>query len=207
MGFSVFVDDWQRYNDFIGMYRETMGRLHADTFYFFEDRYFEELRRLLGDSLHLCSVVSPEGAPAAGALFTTVGRIAEYHLSASNPLFQRLAPTKLLLHRFGSWARAHGCSVLHLGGGVGARQDALFSFKTGFSPRRHGFATLRMIVNEERYRILTGRASAASDVQEDLQAESFPPYRDGTAPPCSAELGEAFPVQCPQPVGPKKITK
>lgn len=177
MGFSLIVDDWQRYGDFIRMYRETMTRVHADPFYAFDNWYFERLRDLLGDSLHVCFVVSPEGVLAAAALFTTVGHIAEYYLSASNQLFRRLAPTKLLIHRLGSWSRARGCSVLHLGGGVGSRQDQLFSFKAGFSPRRHEFATVRMIVNEERYRILTERMMATFDIQNDLQAEFFPFYR------------------------------
>jgi hypothetical protein len=49
------------------------------------------------------------------------------------------------------WAKAAGNRVLHLGGGVGSRNDALFQFKAGFSDLRSSFETWRVICDEARY--------------------------------------------------------
>jgi len=177
MGFYASVDNWEEYDDFKSLYLNTMTRVHADSLYQFQDDYFQDLRRVLGESLHLCLVRSPDGTAAAAALFTTVGTIAEYHLSGSNRAFQHFAPTKLVLHAFRLWAREHGCSVLHLGGGLGAKEDTLFHFKAGFSDRRHSFCTYRMVLSEERYRILASTASSRPDPYGDIGQEFFPSYR------------------------------
>lgn len=175
--FAPVMDDRSLDGEFARMYRQTMVRLGADPYYHFSDEYFADLKASLGDKLHLCSVVSPEGRPAASGLFTTVDGVMEYHLSGSDPAYYRLAPTKLMCHFARLWGRQRGCRVLHLGGGVGARRDTLFEFKAGFSPDRHEFRTLRMIPNERRYAALTLRAGLPLNPGADLEGEYFPPYR------------------------------
>ena len=84
-------------------------------------------------------------------------------------------PTKLMMHFVRSWAKDRGNQVLHLGGGVGGDSDSLLQFKVGFSPLRHTFATLRMVIDETDY----GRLVAARDPLLDPGARSgfFPLYR------------------------------
>jgi lipid II:glycine glycyltransferase (peptidoglycan interpeptide bridge formation enzyme) len=170
------MDDWTRYSEFGRLYRQTMARIGANETYLFTDEYFKNLKDALGDQLHLCCVLSPDSRVAASALFTIVGGIMQYHLSASAPEFQRLAPTKLMLHFARLWGKAQGCTILHLGGGVGGREDKLFEFKAGFSRGRMPFYTIRMIVNERRYAALILRAGLPLDPEADLQAAYFPPY-------------------------------
>ena len=176
LNFVAVMDDWSRYSEFGRLYRQTMGRIGANETYFFTDEYFMELKDALGDQLHLCCVFSPDSRVAASALFTTVGGIMQYHLSASAPEFHRLAPTKLMLHFARLWGKTQGCTTLHLGGGVGAREDRLFEFKAGFSHGRRPFHTIRLIVNERRYAALILRAGLPLDPEADLQGEYFPPY-------------------------------
>ena len=154
-----------------------MTRLGADGFYHFSNEYFADLRAGLGDHLHLCCILSPEGRPVAGALFTTCGGIMGTHLSGSDPDYHRLAPKKLLIHFARLWGRQRGCSVLHLGGGVGSRRDTVFDFKAGFSPNRGELRTLRMIPNEARYAALMSRGGLPLNPSGDLEAEFFPPHR------------------------------
>jgi sugar O-acyltransferase (sialic acid O-acetyltransferase NeuD family) len=175
--FVPIMDDWALYEDFGRIYRETMVRIDADASYHFGDDYFRDLRCALGDRLHLCCVLSPDGCLAGGGLFATTGDIMEYHLSGTDAKYHRLGPTKLMLHFVRAWGKRHGCSVLHLGGGVGAREDALFDFKAGFSPKRHQFGTLRMVVNERRWAALMLRARQPLNPLGDLSASYFPPYR------------------------------
>jgi hypothetical protein len=167
-------EDWRHLESFKELYRATMARLSADPFYFFEDAYFDHLRGALGDSLHLC-VVEREDAIAAAGLFVETGGIVQYHLSGTGDAFRMVQPTKLMMHFVRSWAKDRGNRVLHLGGGVGADNDSLLQFKAGFSPLRHSFSTLRMVIDETEY----GRLVEARHPLLDPVASSgfFPLYR------------------------------
>lgn len=75
------------------------------------------------------------------------------------------------------WAKERGNQTLHLGGGLGGREDALFDFKAGFSEGRYPFRTWRVVADEVAYRALgddwASRHGAASDGAEGF----FPAYR------------------------------
>ena len=175
--YTPVMDDWTLYGDFVRMYRATMTRIGANSYYQFGDDYFRLLKDGLGDALHLCCVLAPDGQPACGGLFTTVGDIAQYHLSGSDERYQRFAPTKLMLHFARTWCKQRGVSVLHLGGGASSQHDTLFAFKAGFSPQTHRFATVRFVADEQRYATLALRAGKSLNPQGDLDAGYFPAYR------------------------------
>ncbi len=62
---------------------------------------------------------------------TVNGRL-NYHFSGSLQAYNSLAPTNLLLYEIALWGYANGYKTLYLGGGVGSREDSLFSFKRSF---------------------------------------------------------------------------
>lgn len=172
LGYRVVIDDWDWYEAFQSVYRETMVRVGAALYYFFDPAYFEDLRAALGPRLHL-AVVLAEGELAAAGLFFREGGIVQYHLGGTRDRYLPLAPAKLLFHEVSQWARHQGCQRLHLGGGVGGREDSLFRFKAGFSTLRHRFHTWRLIADEAQYARLVGR----SGVQAAPPHEFFPAYR------------------------------
>jgi len=172
-GFTAVMDDWDRYGDFVRLYRRTMERVTAADFYFFSDAYFDDLRCALGDRLHLCSIVAPQGEVAAAALFFATGDIVQYHLGATADAFLSHAPSKLIFDFVRRWGAAEGRKVLNLGGGVGGQADCLFHFKAGFSPLRAEFATFRMILDEARYQMLIGRSPGVAAAASGY----FPAYR------------------------------
>jgi ribosomal protein S18 acetylase RimI-like enzyme len=175
LGYVARMDeDWQHLESFKHLYRATMARRSAAPFYFFEDAYFDGLRDALGESLHLC-VVEKDGVIAAAGLFVETNGIVEYHLSGTGDAFRVVQPTKLMMHFVRGWAKDRGNPVLHLGGGVGGDSDSLLHFKGRFSPLRHTFHTVRMVIDEPEY----GRLVAARDPLLDPDARSgfFPPYR------------------------------
>jgi lipid II:glycine glycyltransferase (peptidoglycan interpeptide bridge formation enzyme) len=176
LGFTVVADEWSRYDSFIKIYGETMRQLDADPYYFFSTDYFQGLRQALGSRLHLFSVLAPDGSVAATGLFTEAEGIVEYHLSGTAHEYRHLAPTKLMLDFAIKWAKAAGNRVLHLGGGVGSRNDALFRFKTGFSDLRSSFHTWRVICDYKRYAKLTEDAGIFN-----VSADGFfPAYASST---------------------------
>ncbi len=143
--------------EFMDMYQETMDRVGAAEFYYFPPAYFQELREVLSERLWVCTVRRPDGEAVAGALFVACGPIVQYHLSGTRTAAQALGPNKLMIDCAWRAARARGCQVLHLGGGVGSAEDSLFQFKAGFSDRRHPYYTWQVIFLDEVYQVLTTR--------------------------------------------------
>lgn len=179
-GYRVRVDDWDQLDAFVAIYRETMAFRSADAFYFFDRDYFRDLRRCLGAHLHLCAVQGPDGDLAAAGLFTGVGELMQFHLSGTAGAHRRAGPAKLMLIHMRDWARERGLGFLHLGGGVGCREDSLAFFKQGFSSLRARFLTLRMVLDPTAYAVLLDR-------RRDRVAGSgdgfFPAYRRPRAVP------------------------
>lgn len=174
LGFSARMDTgFEFLQDFERLYRATMERLAAGPAYLFGDDYFTGLRDALGESLHLC-IVEGHGRVAAAGLFVETDGIVEYHLGAWDVAFRDVQPMKLMLDFVRSWGQERRDRVFHLGGGVGGSTDSLFLFKAGFSPARHAFGTLRVVIDRDRYRELA-RARGAGD--PDDATGYFPMYR------------------------------
>jgi Acetyltransferase (GNAT) domain len=174
-GHRVYMKDVKLY-EFHELYFETMRRVKADRYYYFPPSYFTELRESLGGHLHLC-VVETAGQVASAGLFTEICGLVQYHLSGTRDAFLKYHPLKTMLNFVRYWAKDRGNRVLHLGGGVGGRRDALFEFKAGFSHKRHPFYTWRIIVDEPAYRALIGRWESLAGIQADGPEGFFPAYR------------------------------
>jgi hypothetical protein len=176
-GFSVLVDAWDRLDDFIRIYEQTMRYRAADACYFFERGYFEDLRRCLGDRLHLSIVQAPDGEAAAAGLFTRVDGMVQFHLSGTSEDYRRAGPAKMMLVHMRDWAKARGAHTLHLGGGVGCRQDSLAFFKQGFSKLRSRFQTFRMVLEPATYESLLRHRGLAPERPAEPAGSFFPAYR------------------------------
>jgi len=175
LGYTARMDDEQTHMDvFKSLYHQTMERRRASPFYYFSDSYFDSLREALGERLHLC-LVEREGSVAAAGIFVETNSIVQYHLSGTDEESRGIQPTKLMMHFVSGWAKGRGDEVFLLGGGVGGAADSLLQFKTGFSPQRHPFATLRAVIDEREY----GRLVSAGDPDLDPgdRRGFFPLYR------------------------------
>ncbi len=176
LGFVPVMDDWTRYGRFVSIYTETMHRLGAGDFYFFNDDYFRGCREVADGALHLCSVLAPGGEVAAAATFTAVGGIVQYHLSGTADQFCRFAPNKLMLDFVRWWAKDRGFRWFHLGGGFGGVKESLFHFKAGFSKLAADFHTYRLVLDAEKYEHLTGKRRQQGRPAEP-PPDFFPEYR------------------------------
>ena len=173
-GFSVRVDDWSLYGRYMEIYGETMERLEAGPCYRFPADYFSRLKESLGPHLHLFSVLAPDGSLAAGGLFTEIQGTVQFHLSGTACGYRKQAPSKLMLESAILWAKAAGNRILHLGGGLGAREDSLFQFKAGFSRLRSRFETWRMVCDARRYAEIAGSVEPGEAGEA---GDYFPAYR------------------------------
>lgn len=172
-GLTVELDSiWTAYDEFIEIYEETMERVGASAEYFFSKDYFAGLKQLLGDHYRLFHVLK-KGEIICSGLFSLCQGIVQYHLGGTSVSALRDAPMKLLFEEVRKWAVAAGARLLHLGGGVGGKEDSLFHFKTGFSKRRATFLVWQRIFDKVRYEGLVA-AAGFSDYSADGY---FPAYR------------------------------
>jgi hypothetical protein len=135
------IVEWINGSDFLAvfpdLYRQTMNALQADDFYYFSDRYFQELMEIPNVRLAICR---QEQEILACSIFLVSDYSVEYHLSAASNQGKKLCATNLLLHEAALLGKALGCKVLHLGGGTDARDDnPLLFFKSGFSKKLSDF--------------------------------------------------------------------
>ncbi|MEH2273225.1 MAG: FemAB family protein [Nostoc sp.] len=177
-GFTAKMVNFQDcINDFIDVYTETMERVEAKKYFYFDDKYFASLANM-NENIHLC-ILELNNQVACAGIFTECCEIVQYHLGGTKNEFLKEAPSKLMFDYVRFWAKERGNKFLHLGGGVGAAKDSLYNFKAGFSKQRHSFLTLRLITDEEKYIYLVKlRAkSLKTEPKNLLESSFFPAYR------------------------------
>lgn len=131
--------------DFVPLYEETMRRAGASAFYFFAPAYWEAVARTdlvrfearLGDDV------------VASALCLASPPWLHYHLGASSDEGRKVGAMHLLFLETAMWARERGYERLHLGGGVGGREDSLHEFKRRFDPGGLVEADVGKVVHDE----------------------------------------------------------
>lgn len=180
-GFIGLQDHDKRYlPEFVDVYRETMHRVGAHSSYHFDQAYFDLLVRELEGASHLF-VVMKDGMVAAATLCTLCDGIVQDHLGGSRDAFLKHSPDRLVVDTIRAWAKEAGARVYHLGGGVGAKEDSLFRYKSGFSGRRHAYSTFRWVLLPEVYAELSAHSVHWSEgVGPELRPTNyFPAYRCG----------------------------
>lgn len=171
-GFDVFeAIDRQDIDEFISIYKKNMLKVNANEDYFFSTDYFYKLidsscfdKKLL--------LVKKDGEICAGALFTIVNGIIQYHLAGTSEKFIKFSPMKLLIDEIRTIGNSINAKCIHLGGGLSsATDDSLFIFKSGFSKVKLKYEIWKLIIDENKYTDLV--AINNSDVDSDF----FPLYR------------------------------
>ena len=166
-------------NEYIKIYQETMERVTAkNTYLSFDREYCLQLKNVLGEKLHLC-VVEDENEVASAGLYTECGGIVQSLFGGTKNKFLKLSPSSLETDYARFWSKERGNKFFHLGGGLGGVKDSLYNFKAGFSKLRHTFYTMRMIINQEKYRYLLDLKAKKSNISPLTLLESnfFPAYR------------------------------
>ncbi len=156
---------------FAALYEVTMHRVGAAGFYLFSKEYWDALAGL-GERLVLFEAEEGGEVLASALCFATLPWL-HYHLGATSERGRALGASNLLFYEAACWARDLGYERFHLGGGVGAREDSLLTFKRRFDPSGDllEFAVGKAVHDPGAYRELTGRAA------DDLGG-FFPAYRE-----------------------------
>jgi hypothetical protein len=170
----VVTRNFDDVEDFIDIYRETMDRLNASDFYYFDDTYFYELKKKFGNDL-LTTTVYFEGEIIAMGLYFISGDIIHDHLNGTRAEHLKHSPAYLLKYTMMNWAKANGFSTIHYGGGVSnSPEDTVLKFKKRFSKNTEfEFHIGKKIWNRKVYNELCRRNGIFGET------EFFPAYRAG----------------------------
>jgi serine/alanine adding enzyme len=156
-------------DEFVAVYEHTMRRSDASAFYFFDAPYWDAL--LEGVPLVRVDVREPGGELLSSVLGMGEPPFLHYHLGGTADAGRKAGASHLALYSLARWGQEHGYTRLHLGGGVGGRDDSLLEFKRRFAPDGLVPATVGKAVHDEAaYRRLAGGAEIDWD-------GFFPAYR------------------------------
>ena len=163
--------------DFVAVYSDVLERIQADNSYVVNDEYLAAL----AEDPSVWLIRAHQGSELAGAyiVFERCG-IVHLHLGGARSRFIKPSPSNLLVHEVCRWAKERGNEIVQLGGGVGAAaDDSLFRFKTGFSPDRRAFNTMRLVADAATLERFTALRASALGVESSHLEQSgfFPPYR------------------------------
>ena len=160
--------DLKAIQDFQEVYEQTMIRRGAKTNYFFSVKYFESVLKIHSSAPDLRAVYH-EGKMIAGAIFITQGDHIYYMFSGSILGVSRYSAMKLILDQVIRENLNNGKKLLHLGGGLGGKQDSLYQFKFGFGKVILPFYTTQWILIPEAYNRLSAQVLT--------ETSFFPKYR------------------------------
>jgi len=153
--------------EFVPLYEDTMRRVNADDFYFFEPAYWERL----GELPLVRFDAEIDGEVVASALCLATPPWLHYHLSGTTDAGRTTGSSTLVLLEAARWAQANGYERFHLGGGLGGKEDSLHHFKARFDPEGLVPAAVgKAIHDEDAYRRLSGGSEVAFE-------GFFPAYR------------------------------
>lgn len=158
-------------DDFMRLYNATMDRDNAEEYYFFGKSYYETFFNDLDGSQEFFYAVKNDEIIAASIMMFANNNM-HYHLSASTMEGRRVAATSLLILEAAKYGISRGYKALHLGGGVGAKQDSLYNFKKAFNKgEEKDYHIGKKVFNKELYEKLTEMSGVSEDVS------FFPKYR------------------------------
>ncbi len=156
---------------FTEIYQENMDRLFASADYYYGKEYFQNL---VNNQFFSCKLmlIYDDDKIICGAIVGCSNSIIRNHLSATHVDYIKDSPSKLLTDEISVIGRNMGLQYFHLGGGVGGKEDSLFSFKASFSNLFLEDYIWCYIANEEAYQLLVDQKK-----NQDHNQTFFPLYR------------------------------
>ena len=145
----IYKNDFPYDKDFKRMYKETMARVNAQPYLFFNGDYFENTFKTLPI---IQFVVFNDGLPISSSLCLVGSRNLDIHFEASKGEYLHLRPNDILIDTMIRWGITKGYKTMNFGGGTSSNEDdSLFRFKYKFSKDIRNFYIGKKIHNYEVY--------------------------------------------------------
>ncbi len=137
------------YQEFLEIYNNTMRKVNASSFYFFNEDYYKSIIKIKGISIF---TVMLNEEIIATAIFMKYNKHFHYHLAGSKKEYLKLAPNNFLLWEAIKYAYKNECVDFHLGGGTNnSLENSLYKFKKSFSDTSKNFYIGKRVHNQEVY--------------------------------------------------------
>lgn len=163
------------FNQFRSMYIETMKNNAATDYYYFKEEFFDTILNDLKQN-SMIFYATYEGRIVAMVLVIFANHGMHTFLSALDQEFKNLPATNLLFYEVASWGCENGFKTLHLGGGLGNKEDSIYKFKEGFNKHSNTFFSIgKKIFDEEKYNELVDFRRKEKGF--DVSGLFFPLYR------------------------------
>ena len=128
---TIEIKPISEYKEFMNIYNQTMQRLEAAGYYFFDDPYYESLNEMKDNACIFYAMY--ENKVIAASIILYNDKYMHYHLSGSLLEYRNLPATSLILYEAAKWGAKKGIKEFHLGGGLGKEEDSLYKFKKAFN--------------------------------------------------------------------------
>jgi hypothetical protein len=144
-------ESFQYINEFELLYNATMDRLHAESFYFLDSKYYDEFKKnMVGHGF--IGIVRAHDHIIGAALFMIYGPYGHYHLAGSDRSMATYGINNFLLWNAAKKMHESGVHWFHLGGGLnGDPENSLFKFKKSFSSNLFQFSIGKIVIDEKAY--------------------------------------------------------
>lgn len=171
------TNDPALFNDFMAMYSEVMQKNNASDYYYFKEEYYAAIHKNLANQYKLFYALY-KGKIAAMSLFIYANQQLHCHLACSDAQYKLLSLPGLLLYEAACWGNQNGLKTLHLGGGVGYKEDSLLRFKMSFNKNTNSIGTIGTnIYISEIYETLTCKRHGVPHTSLLSEETFFPLYR------------------------------
>lgn len=150
-GLEFIVDnDFTFLKQFEQLYNSTMDKLDAEGFYYFDQKYYNQLKDTIQN--RFLGIVKHEGKVVAGAIIFYQLPYGHYHLAGSDKASLKYSPNNFLLWSAAKELLNRGIEHFHLGGGTdGLEDNSLYQYKRKFSKHEYQFTFGKMIFNSSLY--------------------------------------------------------
>ncbi len=154
------------------IYYKTMDRNGANDYYYFDDKYFDDILRDFKNELLITELIFEDKIIASEMYFIS-DRIIHAHLLGSLDEYLYLSAGGMLEYATVIWGKENGYDYLHHGGGrTNDENDSLFRYKKKFGKNTEfDFYVGKKIWNKEIYNKLIEASNVDSNV------DFFPVYR------------------------------
>lgn len=174
----------QSLDGFKDIYYTTMRRINAESYYYFDDKYFSNCLKFFRDRIVLIEAIF-EGEVIGAELHFISDSFMHTHLSGTAENTNHLSPVYVMTYAAAVWGKENGIDLIHAGGGVtNSPEDTLYLFKKKFGQSTSfQFHIGKKVWNPAIYKLLCEEAGVSAD------EEFFPAYRAKTSQLFSTKEG------------------
>ncbi len=171
----IIEQNTEHLEDFLKIYNSTMDRNNTTSYYYFGEKYFKDIEKLIPENFVYFHVVK-EGVICSTELVLYSEKYAYSFLGGTLIDYYEFRPNDFLKNEIIKWCNKTGRKFFVLGGGY-HKDDGIYKYKRCFTPEPDvPFYVGRYIFDEDMYNKAV-RARKVADNSFDEETSYFPKYR------------------------------